>query len=315
MSAARASLRRFWPLAIMLILGTIWGGTPSLSKFIALQGVPPFGSVFWQSGGAAAVLLSIAWLRGGRVPLTLNSLVYFFVVGFIGYALPSANMILVTGAIPAGLMAVVLTLNPVFTYLWLLALRIERLNARRAGGIALGLAGALVLILPRGTLPDPAALPWLLGAFAAPVLYAFGNAWAEKYRPTGMDSFALAGAMVGAASIGMGVAALATGSFHPIWQEASAVNFVIAGYAALTVVNFFLFFELIRLAGALAVAQVAYIMTLMGLGWGALLFGERPGPWVWLAVALVFAGVALVNFGKGARQRGQHNENDREERG
>jgi drug/metabolite transporter (DMT)-like permease len=152
-------------------------------------------------------------------------------------------------------------------------------------------------------LPDPAALPWLLGAFASPVLYAFGNAWAEKYRPSGMDSFALAGAMVGAASVGMGVAALATGTFHPIWQEASTVNLVIAGYAALTVVNFFLFFELIRLAGALAVAQVAYIMTLMGLGWGALLFGERPGGWVWLAVALVFAGVALVNFGKREREQ------------
>ena len=296
--------RRFLPLVIMLVLGTIWGGTPSISKFIATHGVPPLGSVFWQSGGAAVVLLAIAYLRGGRVPLTRRSLVYFFAVGFIGYALPNANMILVTGAIPAGLMAVVLTLNPVFTYLWILALRIERLNMRRAGGIALGLAGALVLVLPRGTLPDPAALPWLLGAFATPVLYSFGNAWAEKYRPTGMDSFALAGAMVGAASIGMGVASLATGTFHPIWQEASAVNFVIAGYAGLSVVIFFLFFELIRLAGALAVAQVAYIMTLMGLGWGALLYGERPSPWVWLAIALVFAGVALVNLGKGKPDTG-----------
>ena len=261
--------RRFLPLVIMLVLGTIWGGTPSISKFIATHGVPPLGSVFWQSGGAAVVLLAIAYLRGGRVPLTRRSLVYFFAVGFIGYALPNANMILVTGAIPAGLMAVVLTLNPVFTYLWILALRIERLNMR----------------------------------FATPVLYSFGNAWAEKYRPTGMDSFALAGAMVGAASIGMGVASLATGTFHPIWQEASAVNFVIAGYAGLSVVIFFLFFELIRLAGALAVAQVAYIMTLMGLGWGALLYGERPSPWVWLAIALVFAGVALVNLGKGARKQ------------
>ena len=302
MSAAPGSLRRLWPLAIMLLLGIIWGGTPSISKFIATHGVPPLGSVFWQSGLAAAVLLTIAYLRGGRVPLTWRAAGYFLAVGFVGYALPNANMILVTGHIPAGLMAVVLTLNPVFTYLWILALRIERPNARRAGGIALGLAGALVLVLPRGTLPDPAALPWLLGAFVTPVLYSFGNAWAEKHRPSGMDSFALAGAMVGAASVGMGVAALATGTFHPIWQEASAVNLVILFYAALSVAIFYLFFELIRLAGALAVAQVAYIMTLMGLGWGAVLYGERPSPWVWLAIALVFAGVALVNFGKGARK-------------
>jgi len=234
-----STLRRFWPFGIMLILGTIWGGTPSISKFIATHGVPPLGSVFWQSGLAAIVLLTIAYARGGRVPLTWRTIGYFFAVGFAGYALPNANMILVTGHIPAGLMAVVLTLNPVFTYLWILALRIERPNVRRAGGIALGLAGALVLVLPRGTLPDPAALPYLLGAFVTPVLYSFGNAWAEKHRPAGMDSFALAGAMVGAASVGMGIAALATGTFHPIWQAASAANFVIAFYAALSVAIFY----------------------------------------------------------------------------
>ena len=77
---------------------------------------------------------------------------------------------------------------------------------------------------------------------------------------------------------------------------------VIAAYSALSVVIFFLFFELIRLAGAVAVGQVAYIITLTGLGWGALLYGERPSPWIWLAIALVFAGVGLVNFGKSARK-------------
>lgn len=301
-AAPPATLRRLWPIVIMLLLGAIWGGTPSLSKFIAIHGVPPLGSVFWQAGGASLFLLVIAHLRGGRVPLTPRHLIYYAAVGFVGYALPNANMILVTREIPAGLMAVVLTMNPVLTYLLVLAFRIERINALRATGVALGLAGALVLVLPRGTLPDPAMLPWLLMAFVSPLLYAFGNAFAEKFRPAGMDSLSLAGAMVGAAAIGVGIAALATGSFYPIWREASAVNFVIAAYSALSVVIFFLFFELIRLAGAVAVGQVAYIITLTGLGWGALLYGERPSPWIWLAIALVFAGVGLVNFGKSARK-------------
>lgn len=301
MNAPAATARRLWPLAIMLALGVIWGGTPSLSKFIAMHGVPPLGSVFWQSGGAAIVLLTIARLRGGRVPLGPRYLVYYGAVGFVGYAMPNANMILATREIPAGLMAVVLTMNPVATYLMVLAFRIERPNRLRIAGIALGFAGAALLVLPRGSLPSPDMWPWLLGAFASPLLYAFGNAFAERYRPRGMDSVALAGAMVAAACVGMGVAALATGSFHPIWREASAVNFVIAGYAALSVVIFFLFFELIRLAGAVAVGQVAYLVTLTGLGWGALLYGERPSVWVWPAIALVFAGVALVNRGKGAR--------------
>jgi len=65
---------------------------------------------------------------------------------------------------------------------------------------------------------------------------------------------------------------------------------------------FLLFFELIRIAGAVFVGQVAYLVTLTGLGWGYVLYGETPGHWIWLAVLLVFAGVALVNLGKGARR-------------
>lgn len=290
--------RRLSPFAIMAILGAVWGGTPSISKFIATSGVPPLGSVFWQSAGAAVVLLTVAHLRGGRVPLGRRYLAYYFAVGFVGYATPNANMILATGEIPAGLMAVVMTMNPVFTYLMVLGFGIERPSRLRIAGVALGFAGAAVLVLPRGSVPAPEMLPYLLGAFATPLLYAFGNAWAEKFRPAGMDSWSLAGAMVAAAAVGMGAAALATGSFHPIWREASTVNFVIAGYAAISVMIFLLFFELIRLAGAVAVSQVAYITTLTGLAWGAVLYGERPGAWVWLAVALVFAGVALVNLGK-----------------
>ena len=44
------------------------------------------------------------------------------------------------------------------------------------------------------------------------------------------------------------------------------------------------------------VAQVAYVVTATALGWGMLFFNERHGPWVLVAVLLIFAGVALVNL-------------------
>jgi len=297
-----ACRQRLMPFAIMLVLGTIWGGAPSISKFIATEGVPPLGSVFWQAGGAAVFLYVISRLRGGRIPLGPRYLLYYLMVGFVGYALPNANMIHATREIPAGLMAVVLTMNPVCTYLMVLAFRIERVNTLRIAGIALGLAGACVLVLPRGSVPDPAMLPWLLFAFVSPLLYGFGNAWAEKFRPTGIESVTLASAMLFAASAGMGIAALATDSFYPIWRGLRLVDLVIVGYSGLSVIIFLLFFELIRIAGAVFVGQVAYLVTLTGLGWGYVLYGETPGHWIWLAVLLVFAGVALVNLGKGARR-------------
>ena len=42
-------------------------------------------------------------------------------------------------------------------------------------------------------------------------------------------------------------------------------------------------------------SQVAYVVTVAGIGWGMLAFGERLNAWIGVAVLLIFAGVALVN--------------------
>ncbi|MCZ6859704.1 MAG: EamA/RhaT family transporter, partial [Alphaproteobacteria bacterium] len=41
-------------------------------------------------------------------------------------------------------------------------------------------------------------------------------------------------------------------------------------------------------------SQAAYAVTLAGVLWGMALFGERHSPWIWLSLALMLAGLALV---------------------
>jgi drug/metabolite transporter (DMT)-like permease len=48
-------------------------------------------------------------------------------------------------------------------------------------------------------------------------------------------------------------------------------------------------------------SQVGYIVTLTGLAWGMIVFGERPSGWFYLATGLIFAGLALVNLKRRAR--------------
>jgi drug/metabolite transporter (DMT)-like permease len=47
-------------------------------------------------------------------------------------------------------------------------------------------------------------------------------------------------------------------------------------------------------AGAVFAAQSSYLVTAAGMLWAIVLLGERPGPVVWLALAVMLAGVALV---------------------
>lgn len=56
-----------------------------------------------------------------------------------------------------------------------------------------------------------------------------------------------------------------------------------------------IFFRLIHKMGANGIAQNNYLIPLLGVGWGMLLLGERPGWNLFVALVLILSGVALVN--------------------
>lgn len=289
------------PLILLLALGSLWGLSPAFTKFLALEGIPPIGVVFWQTLIAGTGLLVMCRVRGVAIGLSRRHLVFYGVMGAAGVALPNSNMVFVLGHIPAGLMSVIIVTAPVITYVIAVAIRLEIIDARRAGGVALGFIGAALLVLPKGSLPSPEMLPFALLAFITPLAWALTNVYAEAARPPGADPMTLAMGTMFAAAIASLIAALVSGSFHPIWRDFGIGDQALIGYGLVTIVTFFLYFTVVSLSGAVYLAQVGYITTLMGLGWGAWFYGEEPSAWLWLAVVLVFGGVALVNLGKGRR--------------
>ena len=54
------------------------------------------------------------------------------------------------------------------------------------------------------------------------------------------------------------------------------------------------YIALLRHAGAVFGAQVAYTVTGSGVIWAMVLLGERYSFWVWVALAVLFAGLFLV---------------------
>ncbi|MDH3737977.1 MAG: DMT family transporter [Alphaproteobacteria bacterium] len=297
----------FLPLILLLALGSLWGLSPAFTKFLALEGIPPIGAVFWQTLIAGCGLLIMCRIRRVAIELDRKYLVYSGVMGAVGIALPNSNMVFVVGHIPAGLMSIIIVTAPVITYVVAVAIRLELVDTRRAAGVFLGLIGVAVLVLPRGSLPSPEMLPFALLAFITPTAWALTNVYAEAARPRGTDAMVLAMGTMFAAAITALVAALATGQFHPIWQDFAIGDQALIVYGLITVGTFFLYFTVVLLAGAVYLAQVGYITVIMGLGWGAWFYGEEPSAWTWLAVVLVFAGLALVNFGK-RRQAGTEQE-------
>ena len=131
-----------------------------------------------------------------------------------------------------------------------------------------------------------------------PAGYATANIYAEWGRPQNVDNVALAAGPMFAAAGGALAVSLIDGSFHPVWEDFAHREMILFGFALATAIAFLMFYLIVALAGAVYLGQVGYIVTLAGVGWGVLFFGESVPVMLWVAIAIVGVGVGLVNLGK-----------------
>lgn len=287
---------------MLLALGVNWGLSFAVVKIATLGGVPPIAVWFWQAVGGGAVLCAFAYWRGWKVPMSGRHLRFYLVLGLTGFTIPGVNAVIAVTHLPVGVMAVVVTLSPFLTYVITLAIGVERFNPMKLAGTILGFGGALLIVLPGSALPEPGQAGWALLALLTPTLYAISNIYAGVARPSDVDSLSLAALMQATNSALLLPIMLVMGQgfwLAPPFDAADGALFVQMIIAA---IGPFLFVEIVRRAGPVYLAQVAYISTLAGLGWGMVLFGERHSAYVWAAVACVLAGVLLVT--RASRSRG-----------
>ena len=297
--SARAA--RIWsgstilPLLILLAVGTGWGLGVSLNKFGSANGIRPIGYLFWLAVGAGLVSFLICVARRKLPRLSREHLRYYFLTAATRTA--SANFILYTVVqhIPAGVMSVILGTAPIFTYGLSLSLRMEPFNAARLTGIVVGLVGVVLFVAPRESLPDPSMAWWVAAALGAPILYSIANIIIDRQRPSEGDSVTFAVGMLWATAIIVLPVALLMGDFYVLWPPLGWAELALFAHMVISGIAFFGLFELIRMAGPTYASQLTYIVTLTGILFGILMFGEVHSFWVWAATACVLGGVALVN--------------------
>ncbi len=286
---------RLVPLAMLLVGACSYAMTFSLNRIAITEGIPVFPFVFWQGVGAGTVALVAGLVVGQRPKLTGVYLRFYFIFGFVGIALPYTMLALAAPRVPAGAVALTLTLSPILTYAFSVLFRLDRVRLLRASGILIGLAGILVVLAPGTGLPDPGMAPWLLLAFGSPVCYAFGSVAVVFLRPAGSRPIPLTCGIAFASAILMLPVMAAAESWWLFDGTMSAGDWSLIGGGALTACFFVLGLEIIRMAGPVFFSTNGYIGPLAGMGWATLYFGEVPSPWIGLAVALLFAGLFLVN--------------------
>jgi drug/metabolite transporter (DMT)-like permease len=292
--------RPFLPLILLFTIGAMWGFFFVLIKTGVTGGIAPVSYVFWFSLGSGLIVLCIGLVRRDTPRLERTHILYYIKAAMARFTFANILLYTVQGKLPVGVMAVIMAFTPIFTHAVSLAFRVERLSGVRLIGIALGFGGVLLIVVPATSLPDPSLGFWVLIGLGVPLMH--GAAYvmlSEKHRPEGATSLAIAAGTLFASAAMALILALAFGQFQMILPPFSTgelaliLHFILAGF------NFYAIFELIRIAGPTYMSQSSSMAVGFGVVYGMVLLGERYSFWVWGAIALILAGVALVNMRRG----------------
>jgi len=286
-------------LALLLAVGLTIGAIVPLGRVAAGHGVPPIAYVFWFALGGGLFCLALTRAGGLRLPSDRRHLGYYFVAGVLSLALPHGLVVVVVPHIGAGLASVLYILPAPMTYSMALALGLERARAMRLAGLTLGLAGALLLVGPRSSLPDPAMAGWLLLGLGVPVSLAVANIFRTVAWPGDTPPLALATGMLLTTAVLLFGAMAMTGTFYGPLPVRHAGDVAVLAQAALAGPSYLLFFRLQQRGGPVYLSQIGYVITAVGVVAGAVAFEEAFTLWMWLAIGLMAVGLALVNRQQG----------------
>lgn len=280
--------------ALLLLMGILWGLALSLAKIGVQAGGHPVGMALWQVVTSSTLMLVLLLLKGRRPVFRADIARFGLICGSCGVAFPAIALFWSALYLPAGVVAIAFASMPLFTYLLSVLLRIEPAKKRRLFGVVLGLVAMGLLVLPESALPSPGLAPWVLLALLASVGMSIENTYAGGFRPPGVGSLELSFIRQGTAVLILLPLALVTNTGLPLFEPWGIAQFAATGNGLVSGIAFTLLLYVINTAGPVFASQTAYVITLAGVAWGMLLFGETHSVYIWSSLALTLLGISMV---------------------
>ena len=282
------------PYILIVLAGLIWGVTFSLTIIATADAIHPVVLATAQSIICSVLFAVICMITGIR-PFRLKNLRYYAVLAVLGISAPNLLYFFAASHLSAGILSITVSTVPMLTYLLAWMLKLESLEWKRASGIVLGMLAILLLVLPDNGLESSDASFWTLAVLVCAICYSIEN----LYISEGIDESVeirelLCGSNMVAAVFLIPVMSFQDFDFVPLFLQSNTV-WAIFGISICSTMAYMMFFYTIRISGPVFASQCAYIVTLAGVLWGIVLLSEVHSFWVWVSVAIMLAGLALVS--------------------
>jgi drug/metabolite transporter (DMT)-like permease len=268
---------------------------------VAVAGIPPYatGSVRYMVSGP--LMLACLALLGRKVRPTRHDLLRLLVIGVLLLSISNVGVMWAEEYVPSGLAALMVALVPIFVVaLEAWVFRVGRMPARGLAGLALGIAGIVVLLWPRIVSGTRLGRLELLGAAiltGASLTWSLGSILSHRWTLS-VDVFTAAAWQMTLAGLVNTTIALATGKFHRAhWtpQGVAAIAYLVVCGSWL---GFTAYIWLLEHVPPPKVATYAYVNPIVAVFLGWLLLSEKVDVFMLAGTVIIIAAVALVNTSK-----------------
>jgi len=292
MNVQRIITSRTW--AELFLLGFIWGGS-FLAIKLALDEVPFVTSVAHRVFWAAVILWAYVFARGLTIPRDLKIWGALFVMGLLNNVIPFSLMAWGQLHIPTGLTSVFNAGTAIFgVVIAALILADERLTTRKIIGSLIGFFGVATAIGLESVRNFDITSLAQLAVIAGTISYAFAGVWARITLSGLTPQVAAAGMLTGSSLVMVPAALLIDGapSFNLSLTAFGAIGYYVI-FA--TAGAYLLYYRILAAAGSANTMIVTLLIPPVSIVLGALVLNESLSSNVYVGLALLALGLAILD--------------------
>ena len=278
----------------------LWGSGFLFVK-LALRGLSPAQVVLGQLGFGALVLLLILAVRRQPLPHAVREWAYLAGMAVLANIAPYLLFSWSEQRISSGLAGALSGTTPLVTLLLARAFGVGRLTLARVLGLALGLAGVVLLAAPWHDGSRAVSLAGVLAALGAAACYAGSYVYARRLLTNrGTEPLVLSAAQLTVGALMVGAAMPWIGS-QPITLSSTVVLSVVALGVLSTGIAYVLNYRLIQDEGPTAASMTNYLAPVVAVVLGVAFVDERLSWNLVVGTVVVLLGVWIAEQNPEAR--------------
>jgi drug/metabolite transporter (DMT)-like permease len=286
---------------LLLTLGLMWGTSYAFIR-LGVETLPTFTLIAARLLIGFTLLATVVFLARESLPRSPRMYVHLAVMAAINIVIPFTLITHAEQSVPSAIAAILNGAVPLIVIvLAALTFHDEPITLNRAVGVVVGYVGVIVLVLPGLAAGGGGQVEGEIALVGSTISYAVGAVYARR-NIKGLRPMIPALFQVGFALVMVLVLAFAFESPLAVTWNLNA--FVAVAWLGLlgSGAAYLLMFRLLSRIGATATSQLAYLLPVVGIVTGAIMFGETIDFRVAVGTGLILGGIALVNSRYGQRR-------------